>query len=205
MELYLIFTLMAAMTILSPGPGVLKSLTNALNYGLRPALIGIAGLACGVFCVAALSASSLGVMLAASAKAFTVIRLGGAAYLIYLGVKLWRAPPVEFAATRASEIKARSLFLEGWMLQFSNPSAVFFFLSVLPQFIKRSRAFLPQFLLLVLTFCSLLVLIHGGYVLFAQRTKRWIGSKRGGRWLNRAGGACFVLFGALLLHAGRPG
>lgn len=205
MERYLIFTLMAAMTILSPGPGVLKSLTNALNYGLRPALIGIVGLSCGIFCVAALSASGLGILLTSSAKAFVAIRLGGAAYLSYLGIKLWRAPALEFKPSQALSVRRRTLFFEGWMLQFSNPGALIFFLSILPQFIRPSRAFLPQFLLLVLTFCSLLVLIHSGYAIFAERARRWMGASHGGRWFNRIGGACFFLFGALLLRAGLKG
>jgi len=200
--MYPIFLLLAGVTILSPGPGVLKSLTNALNYGLRPALVGIAGLACGVFCVAALSATGLGVLLSTSHAAFMFIRLVGAGYLIYLGIRLWRAPLLELDPNSATARTRKALFFEGWMLQFSNPNAVFFFLSVLPQFIDRTRAFLPQFLLLALTFCFLLVLVHGSYALCAQRARRLIRSRTGGRWLNRVGGAAFVVFGLLLLHSG---
>jgi len=198
--MYPIFIVMATMTILSPGPGVLKSLTNALHYGLRPAFVGIAGLACGVFCVAALSATSVGVVLSTSATAFLFVRLLGAAYLIYLGVKLWRAPAMTLSTSGTAAKPGRTLFLEGWMLQFSNPGAVFFFLSVLPQFINRAHAYLPQFLLLVLTFCALLVLVHGSYVLCARRAQRWL-NVGGGRVFNRVGGAAFLLFGALLLRA----
>lgn len=201
LDLYPVFILMATLTILSPGPGVLKSLTNALHYGIRPALAGIAGLACGVFCVAALTASSLGILLARSPQAFMAIRFAGAAYLVYLGIRLWRAPSPDPGQAVAMDKRDRTLFLEGWMLQFSNPNAVFFFLSVLPQFIRRQDAYLPQFLTLVLIFCMLLVLVHAGYAVFARHALRWLGSRRGGRWLNRAGGATFVLFGVLLLRA----
>jgi threonine/homoserine/homoserine lactone efflux protein len=205
LALYSVFVLMAVLTIVSPGPGVLKSLTNALQYGLRPALIGIAGLACGVFCVAALAATSLGALLSASATAFHVIRIAGAAYLLYLGVRLWRAPTMKLAASAATAKRRRTLFVEGWLLQFSNPNALFFFLSVLPQFIDRSHPYLPQFLLLVLTFCLLLVVVHGSYACGARHGQRWLAGTAGaGRWLNRGGGAAFVIFSVLLLNSGRP-
>lgn len=77
MDLYVVFVLMAVLTIISPGPGVLKSLTNSLNYGLKPAIIGIGGLTCGVFLVAILSATSLGLIISASASAFKIIRFIG--------------------------------------------------------------------------------------------------------------------------------
>ena len=73
MQLYLLFILMATLTILSPGPGVLKSVTNSLNYGFKRAFIGVIGLSTGTFCVAVLSATSLGALLAASDTGFTAL------------------------------------------------------------------------------------------------------------------------------------
>ena len=90
MHLYLMFLAMAALTILSPGPSTLKSLTNALNHGLGAALVGMAGLTCGVLVVATLSATSLGMLIAASPTTFELVRYGGVLYLVWLGVKLWR-------------------------------------------------------------------------------------------------------------------
>lgn len=202
MGLYPMFVMMAVMTILSPGPGVLKSLTNALSYGMKPAFIGIAGLACGVFCVACLSATALGAVLARSASVFNLIRLCGAAYLAYTGVKLWRIRPAIAGNAIPTVRNRRTLFIEGLILQFSNPGALFFFLAILPQFIRPAHAYLPQFLLLVLTFCGLLVVIHAGYAIFARRVQRCLGSSGGGRWLNRIGGTMFIGFALILLHAG---
>lgn len=202
-NLYFIFVAMALMTIVSPGPGVLKSLTNALNYGLKPAFIGIAGLASGVFCVAAISATGIGVLLATSATAFQIIQWVGAAYVIYLGIKLFRTPVRTLSTETHHHKNGRTLFLEGCLLQFSNPNAVLFFLSILPQFIDHAHPYLPQFIGLVMTFCVLLILVHGCYAVFAQKAKHWFGSNRGGLWINRAGGLAFILLGCMLALAGK--
>lgn len=202
MELYAVFVCMAVVTIMSPGPGVLKSLTNSLNYGMKPAMVGIGGLTCGVFLVAVLSATGLGLIISASATAFTVIRLLGAAYLAYLGVKLWRAPSGALPADVRITKHKHELFWEGIVLQLSNPNALLFFLSVLPQFIDHSGAYLPQFLLLVITFCLLMVLVHGSYALLAHRAKNWL-STGGGRLLNQISAVLFVLLGVFLALSGQ--
>ena len=205
MQLYLLFILMATLTILSPGPGVLKSVTNSLNYGFKRAFIGVIGLSTGTFCVAVLSATSLGALLAASDTAFTVIKYFGAAYLIYMGIKLWRAPAFEFKDAAKEAISNKKLFAECFIFQLSNPKALVFFLSVFPQFIEHDRSYLGQFTVLVLTFCLLLVLVHSIYALFAHKAKSWFTSAHGGRWANRVGGTAFIGFGLLLANAKKTG
>ncbi len=194
----MVFVCMAVVTIMSPGPGVLKSLTNSLNYGVKSAVFGIGGLTCGVFLVALLSATGLGLILSASATAFNLIRLIGAGYLIYLGIKLWQTPGSALTQEALTTKNKQELFVEGILLQLSNPNALLFFLSVLPQFIDHSRAYVPQFLLLVLTFCVLLVLVHGSYAVLAHRAKRWLNC-RGGGLFNRAGGMLFIGLGVFLV------
>ncbi len=198
MRLYLLFLLVATATVLSPGPGVVMTLTNALRYGLRGTFGGILGVASGALLVAALSATSLGVLLAASATAFTVIKYVGAAYLVYLGVRLWRAAPLVLGAAKAHEAGFGKRFLEGISLQLTNPKAIFFFLSVFPQFIDNGRPYALQFAILVLTYAALVVLIHSGYALCARRAQGWLSSARGGQLVNRGAGATFILFGAAL-------
>lgn len=201
MKLYSLFLLMAAATVLSPGPGVVMTLTNALRFGMRGTFGGILGIAFGALVVAAISATSLGVLLATSALAFTILKFIGAAYLIYLGLRLWRAPPFKFAEQSAHEASFRRRFLEGISLQLSNPKAIFFFLSVFPQFIDPGINYSVQFATLVLTYSSLVVVIHFAYAFFAKRAKSWLTSQRGGRTVNRTAGATFVFFGAALATA----
>ena len=201
MKLYSLFLLMATATVFSPGPGVVMTLTNALRYGMRGTFGGILGIAFGALVVAAVSATSLGVLLAASALAFTMLKFIGAGYLVYLGIRLWRSPAIQFAEQSAHEASLGKRFLEGLSLQLTNPKAIFFFLSVFPQFIDPGKGYAVQFASLVLTYSTLVVVIHCLYALFAKRAKAWLTSKRGGRTVNRAAGTTFVLFGAALATA----
>lgn len=203
MKLYPVFLLLAATTVLSPGPGVVMTLTNSIRSGLRGSFSGILGISCGALAVAALSATGLGMILATSAVAFTVMKYVGAAYLFYLGIKLWRAPAYRFGDQVVQDSGASRRFLQGLSLQLTNPKAIFFFLSVFPQFIDPSQDYGPQFAALVLTYSSLVVIIHSGYALTAQRARAWLISERGGRAVNRAGGAAFVFFGAALATSRR--
>jgi homoserine/homoserine lactone efflux protein len=205
MKLYPLFLLMAAVTILSPGPGVIMTLTNSLRFGLRGTLAGILGLALGVLIVAGISATSLGLILATSALAFTLIKFIGAAYLTYLGIRLWLSPGFEFREQVACEASVWRRFLEGLSLQLTNPKSIFFFLSVFPQFIEPSEPYGTQFYVLVFTFSTLLVVIHCLYAFFARKTKIWLTSERGGRAVNKAGGAMLMFFGVALATSKRQG
>lgn len=203
MRLYLLFLAMATLTVLSPGPGVVMTLSNALRFGFRGTVGGILGIAFGALVVAAISATSLGVLLATSAAAFTVLKLIGAGYLVYLGVRLWRASPFHFSAQGTHAARFARRFAEGLSLQLTNPKAVFFFLSVFPQFISGTEAYAPQFIRLVLTYSTLVVLIHCAYALFAHGARTWLTSERGGRVINRTAGATFIVFGVALATAKR--
>ena len=201
MHLYLLFLVMAAATVLSPGPGVVMTLTNALRFGLRGTIGGVLGIAFGALVVAATSATSLGVLLATSVLAFTVLKLLGAAYLIFLGVRLWRSPALKLSAQPAHEASFGKRFVEGLSLQLTNPKAIFFFLSVFPQFIDPTKSYTTQFTALVLTYASLVVAIHSLYAVFSSRAKRWLSSDRGGRAMSRTSGVTLILFGAVLAAA----
>lgn len=203
MKLYPLFLLMAAATVLSPGPGVVMTLTNSLRYGMKGTIGGIVGIAVGALVVAAISATSLGILLATSTVAFTVMKFVGAAYLVYLGIKLWKAPAFHFKENTPHEASFLRRFIEGISLQLTNPKAVFFFLSVFPQFIDASTSYPMQFSVLVLTYSFLVIVIHCLYAFFAQRAKVWLASERGGRAINKAGAVTFVFFGAALATAKR--
>ncbi|NPU84928.1 MAG: LysE family translocator [Syntrophaceae bacterium] len=201
MTLYPLFLLVAALTVLSPGPGVVMTLTNSLRYGMKGTFGGILGIAFGALAVAAISATSLGILLAASALAFTILKFIGAAYLFYLGIRLWRAPAMRFQEPASCEAGFGRRFLEGLSLQLTNPKVIFFFLSIFPQFIDLSKNYWTQFAVQVLTYSSLVVVIHCLYGLFAGTARRWLTSERGGRAINRLGGATFMFFGAALIAA----
>ncbi|WP_428606190.1 LysE family translocator [Sedimenticola sp.] len=200
---YWLFLIIAIATVFSPGPGVVLTLSNAIRFGVSGALGGILGIAFGTFVVAALSATSLGILLATSSIAFTLLKYIGAAYLIYLGLKLWRSPVMALDSGPTIKKSRRLQFLEGLTLQLTNPKAVFFFMSVFPQFIDLKTHYTAQFILLVTTYSVLVILIHLLYAQLAKTARFWFASERGGRLVNRLGGGTFMCFGLGLASASR--
>ena len=155
-------------------------------------VLGIAG---GAFIVAAISATGLGLILAASALAFTIMKYIGAAYLLYLGIKMWRTPPMTTKEQGVVKPSRGKRFLEGITLQLSNPKVIFFFLSLFPQFIDGSKPYAAQFFTLVLTYCALIIVIHLAYAMTAHKVKAWLSTPRGSRIFNRVGAGAFIFFG----------
>lgn len=199
----LLFAGLAAVNIVTPGPGVMLTLTNAIRHPWRDALAGIVGVASGTFLVATLSVIGVGAVLIASSIAFMAMKYAGAAYLIYLGVKLWRAPPkafIELPTTRASLTRR---FAEGFVLQASNPNAILFFLALFPQFIDHETPDAGWAATLVGGYALLVVAIHSTYAALARQTRVWLSSAGGGRLVNRVGGTAFILSG-LALAAANP-
>ena len=202
MHSYGLFLLFATLTVLSPGPGVLLTLSNALRHGFTGALPGILGIASGAFVVAAISATSVGLVLSTSAQAFTVLKYAGAAYLLYLGIKSWRGGNFS-ARLHARFSRPGYRFLEAASIQFLNPKAIFFFLAVFPQFIDPGLAFRPQFLTLVGSYAVVVILVHSGYALLANAAKGWLSSEKGAWIAAKVSGVTFTGFGLLMASASR--
>ncbi|MCK5917062.1 MAG: LysE family translocator [Cocleimonas sp.] len=136
MDNYLLYLLISAITVASPGPGVILTLSNIIRYNFIAAMSGILGITAGIFIIALISVTSLGVILATSALAFSIMKIIGAAYLIYLGIKLWRAPVTRMElGTEKQILSLRTHFVEGFTVSLLNPKAIFFlchcFLSLL--------------------------------------------------------------------------
>ncbi|MET3458175.1 LysE family translocator [Pseudomonas kilonensis] len=199
---YELFLILATLTVLSPGPGVVLTLSNALRHGWRGALPGIFGIASGAFIVAGICASSLGLLLAASATAFTVLKYIGALYLLYLGIKMWRTQRFIPELTATSPRPWRR-FGEALSIQLLNPKAGFFFLAVFPQFIKPEGDYYRQFFLLVASYGVLVVLVHSGYALMANGARGWLSSSQGARIVGKLSGITFLGFGALMASASK--
>ncbi len=198
MDNYLLYVTMAAAAIVSPGPGVTLTLTNAIRYGIIETAGGIVGVAVGAMIIAALSATGVGLLLVASPVLLNIMKYVGAAYLIYLGVRLWRSSSIASRKDGGGKGSWRRCFMEGITLQFSNPKAIFFCISIFPQFIDGSYPYIVQLSVLILTYGLLVVLIHSLYALTANRTKEWFSTPRGARIINRVSGSAFIFFGIAL-------
>lgn len=200
---YILFILVASATIISPGPGVFLTVSNAIRFGVSGSLGGICGIAFGTFIVAAIIASSLGLLLATSVLAFTILKYIGALYLVYLGVKLWHSPLVRVETCFDSREGFIRQFVEGVLLQITNPKALFFFFSVFPQFVDLSVNYIVEFSFLVFTYSGLVITIHLLYALLISTVKGWFDTEKNRRFINRVSGSTFVFFGIGLAASNR--
>jgi threonine/homoserine/homoserine lactone efflux protein len=199
---YGLFLLLATLTILSPGPGVVLTLSNSVRHGWSGALPGILGIALGGFLVAAISASSVGLILATSATAFTVLKYVGAAYLLYLGLKMWNTKTF-IPTLNDTPSRPWRRFVEALSIQLLNPKAGFFFLAVFPQFIEPTGNYYTQFFLLVASYGLLVMGIHSAYALMASRARGWLSTRQGARIVGKLSGATFFSFGVLMASASK--
>lgn len=195
MDNYLIYVGVAAATILLPGPGVMLTINNSIQRGLLKAIAGILGIAVAILLVAFISATSLGILLASSAVAFNIIKIAGAIYLIYMGIKMLRSKATTSPLMKGQETSFFKCFIEGFLVSTSNPKAIVFFMSIFPQFIDVNQQYAPQFILLAVTFSFLIIVIHTLYAVFSSFAKSKFLSPKGNSVLNKIGGGVFVGFG----------
>ena len=195
-ETWIAFALAAAAMLAVPGPTILLVIGQSLGAGRRNALPLVAGVALGDLSAMVLSLAGLGALLATSATAFTALKWAGAAYLVWLGMRLWRAP---IGVGAAPPLDARRALRQAYVVTALNPKGIAFFVAFVPQFLDPSLPFLPQAALLVATFVGLGALNAAAYALLAGRVSGAVGRPAVRRWLNRAGGT--VLVGAGLATA----
>lgn len=200
---YLIYVGVAMATIMLPGPAVLLTLNNAIQRGLPRTFAGIVGISLAVFCLAAISATSIGVLLASSLVIFSVVKILGALYLVYLGIKMLRSKNTISRQSTLQQASIRNCFFEGFLVSISNPKALIFFMSVFPQFINTKQDYVLQFVLLAGTFSLLVIVIHTTYTLFASIAKAKLLSEKGGAFLGKISGSVFICFGVGLAASSR--
>jgi threonine/homoserine/homoserine lactone efflux protein len=203
---YLLYLAAVALLVLSPGPTMLMSMTNAVNHGAPKAMASACGSVTAVLGVMVLSSLGLGALLSASEIAFTVFKSIGAAYLIYLGVKTFsstattfEAEPQNQAQGNARHRSAKQLYAQGLLVGASNPKALLFFAAFFPQFLNPAETWAPQFAVLALTFIAVEFSVLTLCTLFAARIAPWLRREGRARWFNRGTGSLFAGMGVVLL------
>jgi len=202
LTLWLGFLAAAILIAVSPGPGAAASMSAGLRYGYWSALRVIAGLQTALMIQLAIVAVGLGALLTTSALAFNIVKISGAAYLVWLGVQKWRAVPQEIDADSA-QLKPNALFIEGLLVNLTNPKAIVFIAALTPQFIDPSRPQWPQFLIIGLTMCGVDTVVMSCYALLATRLRHWLHDARWLKAQNRFFGGVFVGAGVLLASSSR--
>ena len=183
-----------------PGPTVMLVVSHALNGGRRTALGSVPGTMLGDFTAMTVSLAGAGAVLAASATLFTALKLVGAAYLIWLGVRLWRAKPDPSALDlKTAPAGMRSVFLQAFVVTALNPKGIVFFVAFVPQFVDPAAPALMQFVVLEATFVVMAGINVGFWALAAGTLRQRFRRPSTLRLVNRIGGG--FLIGAGLLTA----
>jgi threonine/homoserine/homoserine lactone efflux protein len=201
-----VFALASFLLIVVPGPAVLYVVTRSIAQGRRAGLVSMLGIEAGGLVHVAAAAIGLSAVIASSATAFTAIKLAGAAYLIYLGVRRLVARDEALPEVAVGVRSGKRLFAQGVVVNVLNPKTAVFFLAFLPQFVDPARgAVTLQFVVLGLTFVAVAMLSDGAYALVAGTAGDWLrGSERVRRWLSCCSGAVFVGLGVTAALSGRP-
>ena len=202
LTLWLGFLLAATMIAVTPGPGAVLSMSTSMRHGYWSALVAILGLQAAILVHLTVVAVGFGALIAASETAFSVVKFIGAAYLIWLGVQKWRSPLVPVDAERVPA-RRRGLFLQGMLVNLTNPKAIIFIGALVPQFIDPGRSQLEQYLLIAATLCLTDIVVMSAYALAAGRVGRWLHDPKAIRLQNRAFGGLFVSAGTLLAFSSR--
>lgn len=202
-EHWLAFVAASSILLAIPGPTILLVISYALGHGRKVASATVAGVALGDFTAMTASMLGLGALLATSAAIFTVLKWVGAAYLIWLGIKLWRAPIAFGDADGTMSVpveRPMRIFLHTYIVTALNPKSIVFFVAFLPQFLDLSRPLFNQMLIFETTFLVLATLNATTYALMASAARKTIRKPKIQAIVNRTGGS--LLIGAGLLTAG---
>lgn len=199
---YLIYVTAILVLTASPGPSVFYCITKSITQGFRASIFSALGVMVAIVGIMTLSFTGLGILISSSELAFNVVKWVGAAYLVFLGVKLFFSESSEFETSQSDEERKEfskiAQFGGGFLVGATNPKAIVFFTALFPQFIDMNKPLFTQYCILVITFaifelCWLLL-----YSYFGAKSSTWILGKGRAKLFNRITGGVFVGAGLFL-------
>jgi len=203
LELWAAFVAASSILLIIPGPTVLLVVSYALGQGWRTALPMAIGVALGDFTAMTLSMLGLGALLAASATLFTILKWIGAAYLVWLGVKLWRGGGTLEAAPRTDVVSAAKMLGHAWLVTALNPKSITFFVAFLPQFLNPAQPIPGQVAALGVVYVGIAVAVDTSYVLAASAiSRRFLSSRTVQKRTGRVAAATYVALGVAAAATG---
>ncbi|MHA7777564.1 LysE family translocator [Roseibium sp. M-1] len=204
-DLWLLFVALSLLPAVSPGPGVMLALSNTLRFGRNATLASATGNALGLVLLGYAVAFGFGALMATSALAFTILKVVGAAYLIFLGIKLWRDKStfqLQDGVLTARK-SAWKLFLEAFVVSITNPKAILVITALFPQFMHHDGIDMVETSILSFTYAALCFANHAAIAFAGGHMRRFLTSDRRMRWVRRVTGGLFVGFGTALAAASR--
>lgn len=202
------FILASLILALTPGPGVLFIVTRSITHGRRSGLITVAGIELGNLGNAVSASLGLAALFAISSLAFTLVKYAGAAYLIYLGWKMFHSSPVAITAVAPANVRSAHIFRDGFFVALLNPKTTMFYAAFLPQFLNPASPApaVYQSLALALLFVVIATLTDVIYALVAGTAAPVLRNRATPRLALRLGGGMFIGLGIFTALAGtRPG
>ena len=199
-ELYLAFVVATVIALVVPGPTILLVVSYALARGRNVTLALVSGVILGDLITMSVTLAGLGIVLAASASVFTMMKWAGALYLAWMGIGMIRK-----AGTATAELQAvgqrgsGTAFRDGFIVTLLNPKSIGFFIAFVPQFIDSANPVVPQFLIMIVTFVGLGGINVLAYALLAARLRDKVTRPGALAWLQRAGGGVLICLAAFTL------
>lgn len=202
-ETWLLFVAVSLLPVISPGPAILLAISNTLRYGSKSVLYSALGNALGLTLLGFAVAFGLAAIMQASAIAFTIVKFIGAAYLCYLGIKLWREGKAFNFAIDGShgQRSAGKFFREAFLVSITNPKALVILAALIPPFVNKGEPVIPQVAVMSMTYAGMCFLNHLGIAFAGARVRRFLSSERRVRYMRRTLGMLFIGFGAALAAA----
>lgn len=201
---WLLFCGVSLLMCFTPGPAVLLAVSNSMDVGAKRTAFSSVGSSAGIYVVSGLAMIGMGAILSMSANAFLVMKVVGAVYLIWLGVKRWRSNDALISSDAGQppsdrrERKNWQLVAQGMGVSLTNPKAILFFSALFPQFIVPGQPLFTQYLLLTTTFAVCALISHAFYVALISLVKRHVVARA--KLFNRVVGGTFIALGLGLLN-----
>ena len=203
-ELFALFLATSAANILAPGLGVVIVVTISLQYGLKKAVWACLATAVGIALLFTVAVSGIGVIIATSPTLFAAIKLAGAFFLLYLGIKKLLIRPKAGAALVNQNVETDEtdwgVFAKCIAIAVANPQPIIFALSVLPQFIDPTVAYVPQVTLMIAVYAVMVFVFLMGYAALADRARTFLNGPKGVRFVHCASGTVFILIALYILY-----
>lgn len=204
---WLLFTSVITLASISPGPNVLAVIVQALEAGTKGALYTIIGNLIALFTIALAAAVGVGALLEAAPSVFTLMKVAGGLYLVWMGIKLLRhsfTKQPRLQVLEASEpLQPASMFtliFRAMLISYSNPKSILFLSAVFPAFLNQSVALPQQFIVMFVTVIGVVSIVHGAYGFFALRMKRHLMKSQARKLIARLSGFSFLGFGCGFLY-----
>jgi len=200
-----LFIAMTFVVSATPGPNMLLIMSVSARHGVRASVIAMLGCMTALLAMMSISAAGMGAVLQSSPQVFEALRLAGAAYLAYLGIKVWRAPAQDHTTAtdgailaKVPVIKTGTIYREAFLVAASNPKAILFAAAFFPQFIHAGSPQFPQFAILLASFTVIEVTWYFLYAISGKRLSVYLQRASVMKAFNRSTGGVFVGFAALM-------